>query len=60
MTIEEYIERGKQLIADWQWAYVCQDKVLMDTFVRERQRMELEIMEMGEDFCCGYLNGIYN
>lgn len=60
MTLKEYIEKGKQLIADWQWAYVCQDRVLMDKFVKERQEMEMEIIEIGEDFACEYFEGIYN
>lgn len=60
MTIKEYIERGKQLIADWKWAYACQDDILMDKFVKERQKMELEIMEKGDDFACEYFEMINN
>ena len=60
MTLEEYIEKGKQLIAYWQWAYVCQDKILMDKYVEERRIMELEIIEKGEDLACEYFERIYN
>lgn len=60
MRIEEYIDRGKQLIADWQRAYACQDDRLMDKLVKERQRMELEIIEKSNDFVCKYFEGVYN
>ena len=60
MTIEEYIEKGKQLIADWEWAYVCQDSVLMDKLTKERQKIEMEIIEIGNDFACKYFEEIYN
>ena len=50
MTIEEYIEKGKELIADWQWAYNWNDRNLMNKIVKERQKMELEIMKRGMTF----------
>ena len=51
--------KGKQLIADWQWAWVCQDEKLMDKIVSERIKMESEILKMDEDFVYQYYTGLY-
>ena len=60
MTLHQCIERGKQLIADYQWAYVCQDSVLMEKYARERAEFELSLEDKyGEDFACDYFNGLY-
>lgn len=60
MTLQEYIEKGKELIADWQWAYNWNDRDLMNKIVKERQKMELEIMDKGDDFYYDYYMGINN
>ena len=60
MTIQDAIEKGKQIIADWQWAYVCQDQVLMEKIARERAEFELSLEDKyGEDFACDYFTGLY-
>ena len=58
MELEKYIEKGMQLIADWQWAYNWNDRELMNKIVKERQEMELEIMAKGDDFYFDYYMGI--
>ena len=60
LTLEQAVEHGKKLIADWQWAYVCQDRVLMDKYCHERARFEGMLgREYGEDFACDYYNALY-
>lgn len=59
MTIEEYIEKGKALIADYQWAMVCMDHKLMDKFSAEKTRLDIEVMSKGEDFYIEYYWGLY-
>lgn len=58
-TLEEYINEGKELIADWQWAYICLDKKLMEKIVQKRIRLEQEVMMHDDDFVCAYYHGIY-
>lgn len=59
MTIKEAIEKGKQIIADWQWAYVCQDQILMDKFSKERVAFENSLMrDYDEDFVCEYFSAL--
>lgn len=60
MNLKQCIEKGKQLIADYQWAYVCQDKALMEKYARERAEFELSLEDKyGEDFACDYFSGLY-
>ena len=59
MTIKEAIEKGKQIIADWQWAYVSQDEVLMDKFLKERIAFENSLIrDYDEDFVCEYFSAL--
>ena len=59
MTIKEAIERGNQIIADWQWACVCQDQILMDKYSKERAAFESSLIrDYDEDFVCEYFNAL--
>ena len=60
MELKDYIERGKALIADYQIAMVCMDEELMDKIVKERQKMEWEIIGKGEDLYMEYYVGIHS
>lgn len=58
MGLKDYIEKGKSLIADYQWAMVCMDLALMEKFAAERQQLEMEVLSKGEDFYYEYYMGI--
>lgn len=59
MTLSEAIEFGKQLIADWQWAYICQDKALMEKYCEERAAFEISLIrDYGEDFATEYFTSL--
>ena len=59
ITLEEAVEYGKELIADYQWAYACQDTVLMQVYARKRAAFENGLIrDYGEDFAFDYYNAI--
>ena len=59
LTVKEAVEYGQTIIADYYWAYACQDTILMQKYARERAAFESSLIrDYGEDFACDYYNAI--
>ena len=59
ITLAEAIEKGRQLIADWQWAYVMGDSALMEKYSTERGKFESALIRYRDnDFIYHYYNGV--
>lgn len=55
MSIQEYIKKAKDICYDYQYALVCMDEKLMEKYAKQKQDLDLEVMEkFNEDLVCEY------
>ena len=60
MTLEEAIEKGRQLIVNWWRAYAGGYHILMVKFKNEIDAFEGSLMrDYDDDFVNNYYNGVY-